>query len=158
MSDRRTGSLRWRVLLVLALAAIVPTMIVGVLAIMRARNDVEREVRRGALAHIRALGAALDGTLQDSRRTVELAAATWADAPDDVRETQLLLARLRRDVPIVHTLSILDPEGALRYGDPVPAGADVGSHSFGGYVGDAIHSEGARSSSSWCKRAGGPVS
>ncbi|MBL0218962.1 MAG: HAMP domain-containing protein [Myxococcales bacterium] len=142
MSDRRTGSLRWRVLLVLALAAIVPTMIVGVLAIMRARNDVEREVRRGALAHIRALGAALDGTLQDSRRTVELAAATWADAPDDVRETQLLLARLRRDVPIVHTLSILDPEGALRYGDPVPAGADVGSHSFGGYVGDAIHSDG----------------
>ena len=93
----RPASLRWRVLLVLALAAIVPTMVVGVLAIMRTRNDVEREVRRGALAHIRALGAALDGTLQDSRRTVELAAATWADAPDDARETQLLMARLRRD-------------------------------------------------------------
>ncbi len=138
----RPGSLRWRVLLVLALAAIVPTIVVGVLAIMRARNDVEREVRRGALAHIRALGAALDGTLQDSRRTVELAAATWADAPDDVRETQLLLARLRRDVPIVHSLSVLDPEGALRYGDPVPTGAAVGSHSFGGYVGDAVHVDG----------------
>ena len=138
----RPGSLRWRVLLVLALAAIVPTMVVGVLAIMRARNDVEREVRRGALAHIRALGAALDGTLQDSRRTVELAAATWADAPDDARETQLLMARLRRDVPIVHALSILDPDGTLRYGDPVPAGADVGSHSFGGYVGDAVHTTG----------------
>ncbi len=135
----KAGSLRWRVLLVLALAAIVPTMVVGVLAIMRARNDVEREVRRGALAHIRALGAALDGTLQDSRRTVELAAATWADAPDDVRETQLVMARLRRDVPIVHALSILDPDGTLRYGDPVPPGADVGSHSFGGYVGDAVH-------------------
>ncbi len=133
------GSLRWRVLLVLALAAIVPTIVVGVLAIMRARNDVEREVRRGALAHIRALGAALDGTLQGSRRTVELAAATWADAPDDVRETQLLLARLRRDVPILHSLSVLDPDGTLRYGDPVPAGAAVGAHSFGGYVGDAVH-------------------
>ncbi|CAN5871323.1 ATP-binding protein [soil metagenome] len=126
-------------LLVLALAAIVPTIVVGVLAIIRARNDVEREVRRGALAHIRALGAALDGTLQGSRRTVELAAATWADAPDDLRETQLLLARLRRDVPIVHSLSVLDPEGALRYGDPLPTGAAVGAHSFGGYVGDAVH-------------------
>ncbi|MBA3463538.1 MAG: HAMP domain-containing protein [Deltaproteobacteria bacterium] len=134
----KSGSLRWRVLLVLALAAIVPTIVVGVLAIMRARDDVQKEVRRGALAHIRALGAALDGTLQDSRRTVELAAATWADAPDDARGTQLLIARLRRDVPIVHALSIVDPEGSLRYGDPVPSGADVGSHSFGGYVGDAV--------------------
>ena len=135
----RPGSLRWRVLLVLALAAIVPTLVVGGLAIFRARNDVEREVKRGALAHIRALGAALDGTLQDSRRTVELAAASWADAPDDARATQLLLARLRRDVPIVHALSILDADGTPRYGDPVAAGADAGSHSFGGYVGDAIH-------------------
>ncbi|MBA3453073.1 MAG: cache domain-containing protein, partial [Deltaproteobacteria bacterium] len=139
---RTTSSLRWRVLIVLALAAIVPTLIVGGLAIVRARDDVQREVIRGALAHIRALGAALDGKLQDSRRTVELAAATWADAPDDVQKTQLLLRRLRRDVPIVHALSILDPEGKLRYGDPVPAGADVGSHSFGGYVGDAVHAEG----------------
>jgi signal transduction histidine kinase len=136
------ATLRWRVLLVLALAAIVPTMIVGVLAIVRARDDVQREVIRGSLAHIRALGSALDGTLQDSRRTVELAAATWADAPDDPQRTQLLLKRLRRDVPIVHALSILDPDGKLRYGDPVPAGADVGSHSFGGYVGDAVHAEG----------------
>lgn len=142
MTAQKPASLRWRVLLVLALAAIVPTIVVGVLAIVRARNDVEREVKRGALAHIRALGAALDGTLQDSRRTVELAAATWADAPDEARETQLLLARLRRDVPIVHALSILDPDGKLRYGDPVPAGADVGSHSFGGYVGDAVHTSG----------------
>ncbi|MBL9017412.1 MAG: sensor histidine kinase [Myxococcales bacterium] len=132
------GSLRWRVLLVLALAAIVPTIVVGVLAIIRTRADVQNEVRRGALAHIRALGAALDGTLQDSRRTVELAAATWADAPDDPRQTQLLLARLRRDVPIVQSLSVVDPDGILKYGDPVPPGADIGSHSFGGYVGDAV--------------------
>jgi signal transduction histidine kinase len=132
-----TASLRWRVLLVLALAAMVPTVIVGGLAIMRARDDVEREVDRGALAHIRALGGALDGTLQDARRTVELAAATWADAADDPRATQLLLKRLRRDVPIVHALAILDPAGKLAYGDPVPAKLDVGSHSFGGYIGDA---------------------
>ncbi len=135
-------SLRWRVLLVLALAAVVPTVIVGWLAIVRARADVEREVERGALAHIRALGAALDGRLQDTRRTVELAAATWADAPDDAREAQLLIKRLRRNAPIVSTLSVLDPEGRLRYGDRVPPGVDIGSHSFGGYIGEAVHANG----------------
>nr|MBA2538948.1 cache domain-containing protein [Deltaproteobacteria bacterium] len=138
----RTPTLRWRVLLVIVLAAIVPTVIVGVLAIVRARGDVEREVHRGALAHIRALGAALDGTLQDARRTVEFAAATWADEPEDQRKTQLLARRLRRDVPIVSSLSILDVDGQLRHGDPVPPGVDVGSHSFGGYIGDAQHANG----------------
>jgi two-component system NtrC family sensor kinase len=142
VTEPKTPSLRWRVLLVLALAAVVPTVIVGVLAIVRARADVEREVVRGSLAHIRALGAALDGTLQDARRTVELAAATWADEPDDVRATGLLMKRLRRDVPIVSTLSILDADGELRYGDPVPRGVDVGSHSFGGYIGEAQHAGG----------------
>jgi signal transduction histidine kinase len=126
----------------LVLAAVVPTVITGVLAIVRARADVEREVERGALAHIRALGAALDGTLQDARRTVELAAATWADETDDARKTQLLIKRLRRDVPIVSSLSILDADGELRYGDPVPRGVDVGSHSFGGYIGEAVHAAG----------------
>jgi signal transduction histidine kinase len=131
-----TTSLRWRVLLALSLAAVVPTVIVGALAIMRARNDLEREVDRGALAHIRALGAVLDGTLQNARRTVELAAASWADAPGNVRETQLLIRRLRRDLPVVHALSILDPSGTLLFGDPVPAHLDIGSHSYGGYIGD----------------------
>jgi signal transduction histidine kinase len=136
------GSLRWRVLVVLSLAAVVPTVTVGVLAILRARHDLEDEVQRGALAHIRALGAALDGTLQDARRTVELAAASWADNPGDARETQLVLRRLRRDVPIVHSLSIVDPDGKLRYGDPVPTSLDIGSHSFGGYIGDAVFEAG----------------
>jgi signal transduction histidine kinase len=139
------GSLRWRVLTVLALAAVLPTVVVGALAIVRARRDVENEVRRGALAHIRALGAALDGTLQDARRTVELAAAQWADAPDDDRAAQLLLRRLRRAAPIVSALSIVDPDGTLRYGEPLPAGitrADLGSHSFGGYIGDAVFGAG----------------
>jgi signal transduction histidine kinase len=136
------GSLRWRVLVVLALAAVVPTVVVGVLAIARARGDVEREVNRGALAHIRALGAALDGTLQDARRTVELAAQTWADAPTDGRATLLLARRLRRDVPIVQTLSFLDADGKLVAGDAVPANVDAGAHSFGGYIGDATFDDG----------------
>ena len=142
MTKRARGSLRWRVLLVLALAAIVPTIVVGVLAISRARHDVEDEGQRGALAHIRALGAALDGTLQDARRTVELAASQWADAAGDAKSTQLLARRLRRDVPIVEQLSILDPDGHLVYGDPVPSGVDIGSHSFGGYIGDAVFERG----------------
>lgn len=145
MIKRAPASLRWRVLLVLALAAMVPTVIVGGLAILRAREDVEREVDRGALAHIRALGVALDTTLQDARRTMELAAATWADAADAVdaaRQTQLLLRRLRRDVPIVRSLAILDPAGVAAYGDPVPPRLDVGAHSFGGYVGDAEYVDG----------------
>ncbi|HEY5951189.1 MAG TPA: HAMP domain-containing protein, partial [Kofleriaceae bacterium] len=133
-----TGSLRWRVLLILSLAAVVPTVVVGVLAIMRARHDVENEVKRGSLAHIRALGSSLDGTLQGARRTIELAASQWADAPTDQRETQLLLRRLRRSVPIVKSVSIIDPDGKLLYGDPVPANVDIGSHSFGGYIGDAV--------------------
>src|SRR5689334_10269377 len=135
-----TGSLRWRVLLALSLAAVIPTVVVGVLAILRARHDVENEVKRGALAHIRALGSALDGTLQSSRRTIELAASQWADAPTDVKETQLLLRRLRRSVPIVESVSILDPDGKLLYGDPVPPSVDIGTHSFGGYIGDAVFS------------------
>jgi signal transduction histidine kinase len=136
------GSLRWRVLLVLAFATLAPTVTVGVLAISRARRDVADEVQRGALAHIRALGAALDATLQDARRTVELGAASWADAPDDARESQLILRRLRRDVPILASLSLLDPDGKLLYGDPLPAGLDIGSHSFGGYIGDAVFEHG----------------
>lgn len=129
-------SLRWSVLLALSLAAMLPTVIVGALAIMRARDDVAREVNRGAQAHIRALGAVLDGTLQDAWRTVDLAAATWADSPGDARATQLLLRRLKANVTLLRTLSIVDPDGGLRYGDPVPARLDIGSHSFGGYVGD----------------------
>lgn len=138
-----TSSLRWRVLLVLSLAAVIPTVVVGVLAILRARHDVENEVKRGSLAHIRALGQALDGTLQGARRTIELAASQWADAPDDARETQLLLRRLRRGVPIVKSVSILDPDGKLLYGDPVPETVDIGSHSFGGYIGDAVFTNGS---------------
>jgi signal transduction histidine kinase len=131
-----TASLRWRVLLALSLAAMLPTVVVGALAIMRARDDVTREVNRGARAHIRALGAELDGILQDAWRTVDLAAASWADAPADTRATQRLLRRLKAAVTIVRTLSILDPDGAVQFGDPVPPRFDIGAHSFGGYVGD----------------------
>jgi signal transduction histidine kinase len=151
------GSLRWRVLLILSLAAVVPTVVVGVLAIMRARHDVENEVKRGALAHIRALGSALDGTLQGARRTIELSASQWADAPTDAAETQRLLRRLRRGVPIVKSVSILDPNGKLLYGDPVPGSVDIGSHSFGGYIGDAVFDVGATADQPHASSTGTPT-
>jgi two-component system NtrC family sensor kinase len=144
---RWTRSLRTRVIAILALAALVPAAVIGVLAITRAQRDLEREVARGNLALIRAMGAALDTTLQDARRTVELAAAAWADArtpatasPADVagdKATDRLLRRLRREVPVLAGVSLVEPgTGRLVAGDPVPAGTDLGAHSFGGYVGD----------------------
>jgi two-component system, NtrC family, sensor kinase len=142
----RQHTLTWRVLVILALAAVIPTVIVGALAIWRARADLEREVVRGNLALIRALGGALDATLQDARRSLELAAGGWADgrttAPPvddgDRRATERLLGRLRRQVSIVSSLSLVDPDGRVIAGDPVPRGVDSGFHSFGGYIGDAV--------------------
>ncbi len=145
----RRGALAIRVIGVLALAALIPTLAIGALAVARTRADLEREVVRGHLALIRALGANLDATLQDARRTVELAAATWADArlqaapTDDAdrRATARLLARLDRDVPVIARVVIVDPSGAAIAGGPVPAEVDLGRRSFGGYVGDVAFGE-----------------
>ncbi len=145
---KRRGTLAWRVLVILALAAVLPTVVVGVLAIRRARGDLENEVVRGNLALVRAVGAQLDATLQDARRTLELAAATWADERNDAaladsldaRRTARLINRLRRQVPVLSALTIVDPTGRPIGLDPLPAGVDTGAHSFGGYVGDVIRS------------------
>jgi signal transduction histidine kinase len=145
---RRRRSLTWRVISILAAAAVVPTVVVGALAILRARADLEREVVRGNLALVRAVGAQLDGTLQDARRGVELVAAAWADQraaadladEEDARATARLLGRLRRQVPVLSALTLVDPEGAPIAGDPLPPGVDTGAHSFGGYIGDVRRS------------------
>jgi signal transduction histidine kinase len=146
----RHHTLTWRILLILALAAVVPTVVVGGLAIRRARADLEREVVRGNLALIRAQGAALDATLQGARRALELAGAGWADGRStarpadeaDRRATARVLGRVRRQVSIVSSLSLVDPDGHLIAGDPVPPGLDPGFHSFGGYIGDAVFADG----------------
>lgn len=143
---KRRGTLTWRVLVILALAAVLPTVVVGVLAIRRAQGDLEVEVVRGNLALVRAVGAQLDATLQDARRTLELAAATWADDRQaaaladaaDARRTARLVGRLRRQVPVLSALTIVDPAGRPVGLDPLPAGVDTGAHSFGGYVGDVV--------------------
>jgi signal transduction histidine kinase len=148
----RRRSLALRVIGVLTLAALIPTLAIGTLAFARTRADLEREVVRGHLALIRALGAGLDATLQDARRTVEIAAATWADTRIDAapaseldrRATERLLARLDRDVPVIARVAIVDPTGAPVAGGALPPGVDLAARSFGGYVGDAAFSaEGA---------------
>jgi signal transduction histidine kinase len=140
---RPRSSLRARVLTVLVLATVVPTLLVGALAIYRARADLEREVVRGNLALIRALGGSLDGALQGTRRALELGAAAWADRGAlDPAATDRALRRLRRHAPLIAGLSIVDPDGRHLAGDPIKLPHAVGAHSFGGYVGDATFEDG----------------
>ena len=136
-------TLTWRVLLVLGLAAAVPTITVGALAIWRARTNLETEVVRGNLALVRELGASLDGRLQSARRSLELAAASWADektaetARDaDLPATRRLLRRLRREVPLFASIAVFDVDGQSIAGDEVSIETGAGAHTFGGYIGD----------------------
>ncbi|MCG8420631.1 MAG: ATP-binding protein [Proteobacteria bacterium] len=151
-------SLITRVVVVLFSAAIVPTVFVGYLAIRNAENDVEREVVRGNLALIRALGASLDDRLQGARRAIELAAAAWADhrpavvasevrmgekLPARVRSSaERLLDRLRQELPLVSTISITDEDGRVVYGHPRPPEIGTGKDTYGGYISDIFFENG----------------
>jgi len=142
---RKRTSLRTRVLIVLALAAVLPTALVGVVAIRRARSDIEVEVVRGNLALIRSMGAALDETLQGARGSMQFAAAMWGDlrgTADEAVESRRLLRNLEREVPLLRSLSIVDPDGHHLSGDPISVPPDTGAHSFGGYIGDVVIEDG----------------
>jgi two-component system NtrC family sensor kinase len=122
------------VLAILALATIVPTAVVGGLAIRRARRDVETEVVRGSLGLIRSLGSAIDAVLQDGRRTLTLAAASWADEP---AAAERLTRRLIREVPLLARLAFLSADGSFVAGDPEIAGRPFDRRdSYGGTLGD----------------------
>jgi signal transduction histidine kinase len=164
------ASLTTRVLAVLCVATIVPTAVVGSLAIRNAFDDVEREVVRGNLALIRSLGALLDARLQDTRRAVEAVAGWWAydqvPAPESGVDatpgavtgatpgpgasephpaqgaTERHLARMKREIPLIATLTIVGPEGKRLFGDPVPADVDLGRLTFGGYISDIVFEDG----------------
>lgn len=143
-------SLRAQVRLVLAIAAILPALTVGGLAMYRARTDVETEVIRGQLAHVRAVASSLDQTLQGARRSLELAAAWWADerqldqadSPESKRVLNRLWRRLHREVPVFIDLSIVDVQGDTIFGKPPAVTGDLGAHSFGGYIGDVVFDQG----------------
>ncbi len=143
-------NLRSRVRLILILTAILPVLAVGALATYRANNDVESEVIRGRLAQVRALASSLDETLQGARRSLQLAAAWWADeraidqveSPESSRVMHRLWRRLHREVPIYSNLSILDVHGKTIFGEPLAMDPDLGAHSFGGFVGDVVYDQG----------------
>ena len=150
------GTLTLRVVLVLAMAAVIPTVALGFLAIYNARQALEREVVRGNLALIRALGGSLDTTLQDARRTLKLAADWWADEHTaetamaaDEGLTRRLLKSLREQVSLFSALTILDATGTPRHGDgDIDAHLSrlrdlgVGANTFGSYVGDVVFEDG----------------
>lgn len=149
MTGRAARSLTGRVLVVLALVAIVPAVTVGAIAIWRARASLETEVVRGNLALIRALGASLDARLQSARRALEIAAGTWADprtaqtARDaDPAPVRRLLRRLRRHEPLLASVAIYDVDGQPIEGDTLPIDATAGAHAFGGYIGDVTFVDG----------------
>lgn len=140
------SSLTGRVVAVLVIATAAPTAILGGLAISRIQSDLEREVVRGNLALIRALGATLDERLQGSRRALELAAAWWAD--ERTAETRggdaaadRLLRRLRRDTPFAK-LSIVSVDGELLRGDRIATSPEAGAHAFGSTIGDVTFIDG----------------
>ncbi|WP_428265430.1 sensor histidine kinase [Haliangium sp.] len=142
------GTLTLRVVIVLALAAVIPTTALGYLAIYNARQALEREVVRGNLALVRALGASLDANLQDARRTLKLAADWWADqrSPATARETdgetRRLLGRLRHQLSLFSSLAIVDVDGAVIEGDPDVPELGAGAHAFGSYIGDVTFEAG----------------
>jgi signal transduction histidine kinase len=150
------GTLTLRVVLVLAMAAVIPTVALGFLAIYNARQALEREVVRGNLALIRALGGSLDTTLQDARRTLKLAADWWADEHTaetakaaDQGLTRRLLKSLREQVSLFSALAILDATGTPRYGDgdidvhlSRLGDLGVGANTFGSYIGDVVFEDG----------------
>ncbi|HJZ84474.1 MAG TPA: ATP-binding protein [Polyangia bacterium] len=119
--------LRSRFMLALALAALTPTVLLGLLAMRRARTDLEREVVRGNLALIRSVGRELDSALQDARHTLEVAAAAWAEAPADAGRTRRLLARVRDQAPIIAEVDAFSTDDAR-------AAHIERSGTYGGYV------------------------
>jgi signal transduction histidine kinase len=143
-------SLRARTRIILAIAAIVPAIAIGGLSIYRASTEVESEVVRGRLAQVRALASSLDETVQGARRSLELAAAWWADersvdqtrSPESLRVMDRLWRRLHRELPIFESLTILDVNGKTIYGEQLVADAGLGAHSFGGFIGDVSYDEG----------------
>jgi signal transduction histidine kinase len=142
-------SLRAKTRIILAIAAIVPAVVIGGLSIYRANTVVESEVIRGRLAQVRALAASLDETVQGARRSLELAAAWWADnrtidetaSAESQQVMNRLWRRLQRELPMFSALSILDTKGNTIFGEPIASDSNLGAHSFGGFVGDVIRSE-----------------
>jgi len=130
--------LRVRLMGAFAVLAVAPTVLLGVLAIRSARRDVQREVIRGNLALIRAIGRELNGTLQDTRRALVVSAAAWAQTPAEAQGRRILRS-LRSEFAILRQVTLLDPNGQHMSGDqggrPFPLEL---ANTYGGYVSEVL--------------------
>ena len=134
--------LRGRVVLVVVLAAVVPSLVFGALAIGRARRDVKGAVLNGHLAMVRSIGTALDVQLEDLRGALTLLGASWADVaeacgappcPGATPEAARLSLRIRRELPVVADVTFVDAELRVVHGAP-PAAPLERANTYGGYV------------------------
>ncbi|MCK5797760.1 MAG: PAS domain-containing protein [Deltaproteobacteria bacterium] len=152
--------LRLRIMGVFALVAVAPTLLLGGLAIRSARHDVQDEVLRGHLALIRAIGQQLNARLQDTRRSLVVAASAWVSlreqgmtsrpttrpGRDQASGMSRVLRRLRAELPLLDGVSAIDHDGHVVAGDVWPASVafEIDSAStYGGYV-SAIHIDGGK--------------
>jgi PAS domain S-box-containing protein len=123
-----------------ALLAVTPTLLLGVLAIRNARRDVQKEVIRGNLALIRAIGRELNGTLQDTRRAVAVSAGAWAEGGATVEGGRRILRSLRSEFAILSHARILDAWGqhlSGRAADSQPFPLEL-ANTYGGYVSEVL--------------------
>ena len=129
-----------RILAAIIVAALVPTAIVGALAVNNARGDVQTEVVRGHLALVRAVGANLDAAMQDARRALTLAASAWADHPEEADRT---LRRVKQHLPLVDNVWILDADMAPVAGDAEDLPMDR-ARTYGAYMAETCPGQGAQ--------------
>ena len=123
-----------------ALLAVAPTLLLGGLAIHRARRDVQQEVVRGNTALIRAIGQQLNSTLQDTRRALEVAAAALARFPE--ADALRILRVLRSEFSILRRVTFLNREGNRTLGDPLDSSIKFSldmANTYGGYVSEVLH-------------------
>ena len=138
------GGLTARLMGAFALLAVAPTLLLGWLAITRARSDVQREVVRGNLALIRAVGQQLNSTLQDTRRALEVTAAYLALARDNpgVEVHQRTLRTLGAEFPSLRQVTFLDRDGHRVLGDKLAGETKFSldlANTYGGYVSEVLH-------------------
>jgi len=135
---------------VLVLATLIPTIVLGVTSAVLIREQAQQETIRGSLSVVRVVGFGVDATLQDARRAMETVAAMpdvadtpWDDehAPELRRRLELLSGRF----PLLSQLYLLDTRGqpvlATRSAGPMEALSGFSpelADNYGGYVSDVF--------------------
>ena len=131
---------------ILGVVAVAPTVLLGALGVRSARRTVEEEVTRGHLALIRSVGQHLNGSLQDTRRAMMVAAAAWTER-SALAPLERSLRRLRSEHEILERIVVLDRAGRGVLGDSPLGSAPLRwdlADTYGGYVSDVLFGPGGR--------------